>query len=224
MIKNSLPGAVVILLVICGFSQVAYSSYSVEHQTAISGGDEWVESNYKAVLDLLLPNGDASSDEFPSDARWIATVRIEPSNDEPEYGFSLTKFFDGRIEAVVVSARHDSILKQLRNLKRRTPTTNIEQISRMVVVQRQKLISQNCWQMNRLAVSFEALRMSPNVEDDLRLDGTGYAIWLQSRWGNSLKVRLGGPGQHAPTQPHPLLGWIETFRKTIKSCHTAVKK
>lgn len=217
---TAVTATILLTVTLCGLAQSADPG---KPQQTPSGDGALPEGRYQQVVDLLLPGGDTRPDEFPSSARWVTTVRIAPSREEPEYGFSLVKLSDGRIEASVYTPKNGSILKQLEQLGGRVATASAEEISESIGMQRQHLVSQTCPQLKQLAAKFEAIRMSPNVEDDLRMDETGYIIWSQTRWGNSLKVSLGGLGPNAPRQPHPLPEWVELFRRTVKACPPTTK-
>lgn len=180
--------------------------------------EEWINHNYRSLLDLVFPNGDVESEDSSKDARWIAIVRIEPPFGAPEASLSLTRFDNGKVKALVVRPKNDSLLNQIRVLRAKYPQTSIEEIAKTLAVNRQIITGDSCPQLIRLAKRFERISVRLDIEEDLRVDETGYLIWSKGRWGSVMKLRVGGPGAKSIRQPNLLLYWVEEFRRTAQRC------
>jgi|GEM_PF-2498251 len=179
--------------------------------------DRWVQANYAAALNYLLPMGKIEPEKFPQNIRWIVTVRILPPFGAPEYRLSLRKTYEGKVEAEVASAKGGSVLSQLQALRKKYPDSTLEKLVELVSVQRWTISQDDLAELRQLAIDFEVIRLSPVLPDELRMDETGYEFWIQSLWGNQMEVRLSGPGSSAKKQPYPLLQWVEAFRRVVEA-------
>lgn len=175
----------------------------------------WAVRNYPAVLNNLLFGETIATRKFPQNVKWMVTVRILPPFEKPEYGFSMRKTYDGKIEVSVITTKDHSILFQLRILRSKYPKASLEKISELISIERWTITHFDQPQLSHLAEEFEALNISPVLPDELRVDDTGYEFWSESLWGNRMNVILSGPGMDAKKQPHPLLQWAEAVRSII---------
>ncbi len=178
--------------------------------------DQWVLTNYEAAFHSLLPDGFVAPAKYPGHVSWITVVRISPPNEQLEYRLSLQKTFDGKAEAFVSTPQGFSILKQLRALKRKYPDRDLEQLLPLVSIKHRTFTQNELPQLERLAMEFEIIKMSPVLPVELYVHDTCYEIWSQSRYGNRMQVVLSGPGADAPQQPYPLLRWVEDFRSLVE--------
>lgn len=217
VIKYSLVAALTIIFFCCasGLNGKALMQVAAPTQQNV---EVWAGDNYGKVLDSVLPNGNIELGRYPNDVRWITTVRIVPSSEDLEFGFSVHRSYDGKVKALISAPKGVRIMAQLRELRRGNPNANLEQIINLVAIKRQTLTQEKCPQLTRLAREFEALKISPVLNDELVLDAVGYVVWSQARWGHRMEVWLGGPGPNARRQRYSLIQWVENFRSASKVC------
>lgn len=189
--------------------------YNVVQKQTLIDEDEWILQNYETVLNITLRDRDWLNN-LPSNSLWVIHARIEPSHNEPEFGFSIIKYATGEIEALLITPERESILSQLYKLRKKFPHNSVEEISKMISVKIRKVKSQHCPQLARLTKVFEQIEFSPDIGGDLILDGTGYDIFYQTRWGNSLKIRLNGVN-HDNQKNQFLINWIESIREQLRN-------
>jgi hypothetical protein len=205
---------ILIVTVNCVFGHKRSSHLGIEtEQDRDTAGQ--AERIYTDVLNHLLPSGEIAPEKFPKDVKWMVTVRILPPFEKPEYRFSMRKIYNGKVEVSVITPKGTSILSQLRTLQSKYPNASLEQISGFISIEQWTVTQLDHSQLSRLADEFEAIKISPVLPNELRMDGTGYEFWSQSLWGNRMNVILEGPGSNAKKQPHPLLQWAETVRNSI---------
>jgi hypothetical protein len=207
--------AVSLLVIVMIAAFFGYGGKDVLLAEVAQGQGEWAQRNYDAALNVLLPGGAIKPDEFPKSANWIATVRILPPHENPEYRFSIQKTYDGKVIATVAAPKGASILSQLRRLKSSNPGATLEEITKLVSIESRTFTLSECQQLGQLVSQLEAINMSPLLPDELRMDETGYEFWFQSLYGDRMHVMLGGPGPNADKQPHALVQWAEDARKIL---------
>ncbi len=182
---------------------------------------EWVNTNFGKVLDLIMPIGLAASDETVKDApEWVVAVRVFPAWDMSEfYQLSFSKKFKEKVEATLIISNGASISEQLVSLRKKYPRQSLEEISKLVSVNRHTFTEKERPQLRRLAHEFENLKMSPLPPNAFILHGTDYRTWLKPYWVNHVEYKITEPSGsywgNLGKYPHPLSKWIENVRMVL---------
>ena len=128
---------------------VLIGTFGVNAQNRIIGGaqtkaeDSWAQENYLTALNIILPAGEIPLGQFPKNVKWIATARILPPFERPEYRLSMQKFYDGKIELAVLKPDGGSIVSQLETLRAKYPDESLEKICSLVSLTRLKITQLN---------------------------------------------------------------------------------
>jgi hypothetical protein len=208
--------AILFFVVSSAYGQEAASLSDEEIQQA-----NWLNENYRKALDLILPVGMAASDETINDApEWILTVRVSPPWDASKfYQLTFLKNFKGSVEATIIMPKGGSISEQLINLRKRNPQATLEEISKLVSVNRQTFTEKERPQLKLLARRFERLKMSPLPPNALILHGTDYYFWVKPYWVNHVEYAITEPSGsywgNLGKYPHPLAKWAESVRMVL---------
>jgi len=171
--------------------------------------EDWLNNHYIYVVNILLPPGNIFDSGFPKDTQWVVTVRILPGFEAPESKLSLSKRYDGTVVAVLTAPHGDSIIKQMRALRRTHPEMDEDTMATRIKLEHLTLASKQAPELKRLAEELEATRLEATLPDELITDPTLYEFWSSSQWGAQMHLRM--DGSSFQPQPHPLLAWAHEF-------------
>lgn len=127
----------------------------------------------------------------------LRAVRREPR-------FNIAKYSDGRVEVVTYTLlnRSESISDQINAILRQTGKENAEEIARKLNVQ--KRVVSDTVTMRQLLEGFAILRVSPQLDTSITLDGTSFQFWYEAASNESYYSLVGGePGYD--NGDHPLV-------------------
>ncbi|MEW5980577.1 MAG: hypothetical protein AB1898_32755 [Acidobacteriota bacterium] len=177
------------------------------------GDERWAEHNYTNALEILLPNRAAVESRFAKDLKWVLSGRVLPPHEENELGFFLQRDYQGQAQLTIIRPRRDSIIMQLRALRKEFPDASLDRILGHVSLEHKRMAASDHPEVGLLADQFEEVRMSPVPPLDLFMDATGYEFWIETKWGSRTSILLSGPGSQALKQQHPLVLWAEGLRR-----------
>jgi hypothetical protein len=166
---------------------------------------------YASVHQMLFPDR-LQLNPFPPNVKWIVVVTVRPAYAGSETWFSLASKYNGDIELDIKTPHRASLTRQLIDLTGKLPETTCDELARMVQIDEYKIRDKDTPALRRSAESFQAIRMSPVMPDQLIMDSYNYHFWSESQWEQEMSVNLVGPGPEAPKQPHPLVEWVEEMR------------
>lgn len=180
----------------------------------------WMLENYGTVVNKLLLDAETVMMNVPERVYWAVTARILPDvmmYEEIEYRLSLRKGYDGKIVASVVAPPlGSSIDSQLRSSWRKHPDAPLKKLIGLVRIEQFTITDDEIPKLKEMAKNFERIRLSPVQEVGLILHATNYQVWAEYQWGEKVLVEINGIGTRVKKQDHPLLDWVETFRRTIE--------
>ena len=168
-------------------------------------------SHYINIVNILLPAGNGVESVFPKDTQWVVAVRIMPGFEAPESKLSLSKKYDGSVEAILIAPLGDSIIKQMTSLRRTHPEMGEDRIARDIKLVDVTVGSKQAPELKRLAEELGATRLELTLPDDLITDPTRYEFWSTSQWGAKIHLTMEGSSFHP--QRYPLLAWADEFHR-----------
>jgi hypothetical protein len=174
--------------------------------------EEWLNDNYPAVVNRLLPAGNIFDSGFPKETQWTVTVRILPGFEAPESRLTLSKRYDGLVVAGLIVPDGDSIIKQMRALRQAHPDLNAETMAEEIKLNNVVVASKQYPELQKLATQLDAARFTLTLPDELITDPTVYEFWTRSQWGAEMHVKM--DGSSFQPQHHPLLAWAQEFHST----------
>lgn len=169
---------------------------------------------YSRVVDRMMPITNAS--ELSKDSKWLVIVRILPPFGHQEISLSLRKLYSGEAEGSITTPKGQSFFNQCADLVAKHPGTNVDEYFPQISVERVAVSTKDLQQINQFSSRFEGIKMSPVLPDELANDATRYEIWSQSQYGPHMEIVLSGPGPGERSQPHPLLQWVEDYRRFLE--------
>jgi hypothetical protein len=172
--------------------------------------------NYASVHQILFPE-QLQITPFPPNVKWLVVVTVRPSYGGSETWFSLTSKYDGDIELHIKTPHGASLTRQLIELSESIPEATADELARMVKIDEYKIRDKDTPELRRLAETFQAIRLSPVLPDEMIMDSYNYHFWSKSQWGQEMSASLIGPGSEAPKQPHPLVEWAEKTRNVANN-------
>ena len=176
--------------------------------------EEWVTQNWSEVLDTLLPLKPCGAADFPQDARWIATLRIEEPHNGAAYRIRLQRNYAGGVKATLVCPPPDlSLFDQAIELKARNPGATPSQVAHKVKLLSLSITNTQCRAVGALCAELESLKLSPILPSELIMDPWIYGFLIESNYGNLVQMSFQtGPDVGDPKQHHPLKAWAEKVR------------
>ena len=174
------------------------------------------ENTCSQLLDKLMPIGGNEAVTFPRNTKWLVTVRILPPFGHKEAFLSLRKLYSGSADGLIVTPMGGSIYEQCRALQSKRPGQSVAESAQQVTVRRKEFSQKDLPQISSFVTEFETITLSPVLPDELSNDSTRYELWVWSQYGQHMSVTLVGPGLTSEKQPHPLLQWIEDYRKLLE--------
>lgn len=180
-----------------------------ETKAAIDG---WARGNYGRALDLVFRDRCTS----PSDALWLACIRILPGHqNEIEYSLSMERRYGGTILAHITRPKTQSVYTELYEGKKEHPLASVNELTKLIQVESQAGDQRRFPGLVHLADEFERIRFSPTLTAELMLDATRYRFRVWVLGGDQMELILHGPGSAAPHQPQPLIQWAESAREML---------
>lgn len=189
---------------------------NVERRMLTSQSYTQSEDTCSQVLDKLMPVGGNEAVIFPRNTKWLVTVRILPPFGHKEVFLSLRKLYSGRADGVSVTPMGRSIYEQCHALRSKRPGQSVAESAQQVTVRRKEFSQKDLPQISSFVTEFETITLSPVLPDELSNDSTRYELWVWSQYGQHTSITLVGPGLTSEKQPHPLLQWIEEYRKLLE--------
>lgn len=166
---------------------------------------------YRRVLEIIFPR---DSDNFSDQTKEFAlTLRFSPSGEAGSQ-INITKYSDGRLEVITYTLprRSGSISEQLNAILRETGRENVEEMARRLNVQRRMV--NDTRRVRELLGRFAALRVSPQLDTSITLDGTSFQLWYEAVSNESYYSLVGGePSQDRAD--HALVRWMNEVRQAV---------
>jgi hypothetical protein len=188
--------------------------------TAVSAPDDitagsWVEDNYAAVLDEVMP-----LDSPPPDPRTMTgriAIRIVPSGlyeEEHETLLIIEQFGDAHVSMSVLRPTGKSVLSQVQRLKLEHPEWGTAAVAAGIRVERW---TETVRRRSSLSFSIRKLvgvniGLMPDVP--IFVDPTTYSVhsWTPAA---EMRMSVAGPGARSPRQPTAFLKIIEQLKQEV---------
>jgi hypothetical protein len=177
--------------------------------------EDWVASNYSTIIDSLFPMRDTGFAGMQRDIRWRMTARITNGLSDSVTSWSLSVRYNEEIEFTLASSDGESLLEELKKIKREHEDYGINQVAAAVRVNRRNIFSKECPELKTVAKNYESIRMSPELPQELIMDASVYDLMYESQYGNTLRVKYYGPGSRVKIQTNPLISWAEDVRGIV---------
>lgn len=208
--------AVVAVLVasVCAVATALECAAQSTQQAEEAAATTWATQNYEDVSKHVF-DPPTSPDGLNLNTTWVVTVRIRPAYDaDPEVQFSLTKFGNGEVTAVVTKLR-SSLQLQLQNIHREHRSSAPSEIAKLIKADRFVVTKAQCPTLTKIVAEFEKLRPTIALQNALVVDPRQYQLWLDA---GSQQVYLNLLGASNRESRHPIIVWIEdTWQRIQKS-------
>jgi hypothetical protein len=166
---------------------------------------------YRRVLDIVFPRDTGNFKDFRKE--FALTLRYKPSFGL-ESQVNITKYSDDRLEVVThtLPKGSRSIWEQLNTMLRQTGREDAEEMAKHLNVQ--KTVLTDTVKVRRLLSRFAAIRISPQLDASITLDGTYFELWYEAVSNESYHALVGGDPGHDRTD-HPLIRWMNEVRQAV---------
>jgi hypothetical protein len=172
-----------------------------------AGVATWVAQHYSGILDTLLPVGPIPHDEMPRDAEWVVRGRVLEAG-QPEFQFTIWRYFRGATKASLRSPRGQSLQVQLERVRTRSSSHTRAQLIEQVAITEVQLSSQQWPDLQALSDEVPRLVVPVVPSNSIVMDGVCYEISIQATYGNNVQLRLCNP-RNSDALPQ----WMEAVRR-----------
>lgn len=178
--------------------------------------DAWLQQEYPALLEALLPTEGERLDLRTTTAR--ITIRVVPSGLDPsehEVLFVIERLANGDRRLSFVHPVAESIYQQMRQLKTSNPDWSRELLISAVRLER---TSQRIEGPSKLSSCVRGLldaKIDLVADLPMFLDATSYSVRSTTAVAD-VQLDLMGPGSKSPKQPMKVLKLVESLRATAE--------
>jgi hypothetical protein len=185
--------------------------------TKETDSEPWAIEHYDEILRRLLPDlpKEVHNGNIPQEFQWILVARVVDPDRPGEFWFSLRRSYSHEITATIRTPDGKSIFAQIEELRQEEPTASPEAIAQKVRIREYNFTARSVPELQNLAREFESLRTHAQMPDTTMSHPVKYYFWTMSLWGQTLQAQLIGPGPQATRQPHPLVEFVEDFRRVM---------